>query len=255
MSIPKINIPIKFKRSDLWNSSALTRDPEITLSMSDRSDNYTIQLPLNMGNPGESLITSGYDSVYWGSPTISFYTTSHRSGINPSQGTLIYDTDLREVMIYKSTGWEVVGNGAGGGTTFLDTEFRVRDSLEQTKQLAFECANITAGTTRTITIPDRNINLNFASLMDQSTATTANPAFVGLGLTEPGGSSSVLLASPALAADYTLTLPDAAGANGSIVKTTDAKIDKIHKLGLWGDYQSNGLHRNRGLCPSKWTKP
>jgi hypothetical protein len=40
--------------------------------------------------------------------------------------------------------------------TFLDSNFRVQDDGDNTKQLAFECSGITTGTTRTMTVPDNS---------------------------------------------------------------------------------------------------
>lgn len=42
---------------------------------------------------------------------------------------------------------------------FLDSVFRIQDNVDPTKQAAFELAGLTAGTTRTITVPDANITL------------------------------------------------------------------------------------------------
>ncbi len=46
-----------------------------------------------------------------------------------------------------------------GGTTFADDEFRVQGSADATKQLAFEVDGLTTATTRTVTMPDTNVNL------------------------------------------------------------------------------------------------
>jgi hypothetical protein len=40
--------------------------------------------------------------------------------------------------------------------TFSDSAFRVQDNGDATKQLAFECSNISTATTRTMTVPDEN---------------------------------------------------------------------------------------------------
>jgi len=45
----------------------------------------------------------------------------------------------------------------GGGTTeFADNVFRVNDNSDATKQLAFECSEISGSTTRTMTVPNEN---------------------------------------------------------------------------------------------------
>lgn len=44
-------------------------------------------------------------------------------------------------------------------TVFSDSVFRIQDNGDATKQLAFEASSIATGTTRTITMPDSNVNL------------------------------------------------------------------------------------------------
>lgn len=45
------------------------------------------------------------------------------------------------------------------GPTFSDSEFRVNDNTDATKQIAFEASGITTGTVRTITMPDQDLTL------------------------------------------------------------------------------------------------
>ena len=47
----------------------------------------------------------------------------------------------------------------GGGSTFADDVFRIQDNADATKQLAFEVSAITTATTRTVTMPDANVDL------------------------------------------------------------------------------------------------
>lgn len=52
---------------------------------------------------------------------------------------------------------------AGGGTTFADNVFRVQDNVDATKEIAIEASAITTGTTRTITMPDANVDLTLVA--------------------------------------------------------------------------------------------
>lgn len=53
---------------------------------------------------------------------------------------------------------------AGGGSTFVDSAFRITGSSDATKRIAFEAdTSITTGTTRTVTIPDKNGTLAMTS--------------------------------------------------------------------------------------------
>ncbi len=49
---------------------------------------------------------------------------------------------------------------AGAGPTFADDVFRVQDNADLTKQVAFQASGITTATTRTITVPDKNLTLD-----------------------------------------------------------------------------------------------
>jgi hypothetical protein len=46
-----------------------------------------------------------------------------------------------------------------GGSDFSDSTFRISDNTTSTKKIAFEASGISASTTRTITMPDEDINL------------------------------------------------------------------------------------------------
>lgn len=47
----------------------------------------------------------------------------------------------------------------GGSSTFLDSSFRIQDDGDNTKQIAFQASGISTGQTRTITMPDFNVDL------------------------------------------------------------------------------------------------
>jgi hypothetical protein len=89
-------------------------------------------------------------------------------------------------------------NGAtetlGGGTTvFLDTAFRIQDDGDTSKQLAFQISGLTTSTTRTITMPDANVNLadvNNAVLVGGSRAFTANQSVGGFKFTSLAAGTS-----------------------------------------------------------------
>jgi hypothetical protein len=68
---------------------------------------------------------------------------------------------------------------ASAPTVFSDSAFRIQDNGDATKQLAFEVSAITTGTTRTITMPDSDLNLgtgiggSFANATLSNLGTTA----------------------------------------------------------------------------------
>lgn len=63
-------------------------------------------------------------------------------------------------------------------TVFPDDTFRIQDDADATKEIAFQASGITTGTTRTITVPDQNIDLtpgtgSFATEAEGNLAATA----------------------------------------------------------------------------------
>lgn len=72
--------------------------------------------------------------------------------------------------------------GAAAASEFSDAVFRITDNVDSTKKIAFEASGISTATTRTITMPDANVNLadvNNAVLVDGSRAFTADQSMGG----------------------------------------------------------------------------
>ena len=64
--------------------------------------------------------------------------------------------------------------GSSGPTTFDDSTFRIYNNGDNTKKIAFDASSITTGTTRTITMPNSNINLgNLANTTLSNLGTTS----------------------------------------------------------------------------------
>ena len=73
-------------------------------------------------------------------------------------GTWVYQStvDLRGF-----TGSTATGGGIGGSETeFSDSQFRVFNNTESTKKVAFDVSGVTAGNTRTLTVPDKDVDLD-----------------------------------------------------------------------------------------------
>lgn len=76
--------------------------------------------------------------------------------------------------------------GSVVASTALDGTFRIKNTADNTKQIAFSAASITTSTTRTITMPDANVDLGkigSAIQKDGSVAFTANQPMGGFKLT------------------------------------------------------------------------
>jgi hypothetical protein len=178
-----VTLPVELQLQDNYKTVNSVKK-SITITAPPLGNNYTMVLPVDMGLQGEVLQSSGNGSMSWESMNIPTYTTVNRLAWVPTvSGALVYDSDLGTVMMWNGGGWITVGAGSGENT-FADNLFRITDNTTPTKQLAFECSNITPATTRTITVPDRDFSLNYASLMDQSVATTSMPTFANLSTVE-----------------------------------------------------------------------
>lgn len=75
---------------------------------------------------------------------------------------------------------------AGGSSEFSDDLFRIQDDGDPTKEIAFQASAIAAGTTRTISMPNADVNLaevNTSIQQNGSRAFTANQPMGGFKLT------------------------------------------------------------------------
>ncbi len=68
--------------------------------------------------------------------------------------TSIEELDLRGLLPALQA-----GGGSLAGSEFADNVFRIQDETDPTKELAFEVSGVTTATTRTITIPDEDVDL------------------------------------------------------------------------------------------------
>lgn len=123
-------------------------------------------------------------------------------------GFLIYQMNLRHQVAASGT-WTSISNldlrglfpsvVAGGGTVcsteFADNDFRIFDEGDSTKEIAFEASAITTATTRTITMDDRDIDMDAVPDSFPTDSGTGTPS-AGI-LTITGGSGISTSASGA----------------------------------------------------------
>lgn len=136
----------------------------------------------------------------------------------------------------------------GGSTSFADNVFRVVDNGDATKQIAFEASSIATGTTRTITMPNTNVNLgdiaaNRSDIDDLRTLSGTSDGDTDLGSFTGSTIPDNVAVKPALqaletaleslpdpmeykgnwaASTNTPTLADGVGNNGDVYYVTDA---------------------------------
>ena len=114
------------------------------------------------------------------------------------------------------------GQGAFGGSEFADNVFRIQDDGDDTKEVAFQVSGITTGTTRTITVPDSDLDLanlptsaektvlgntSGTNTGDESSATTSAEGIVELATTAETttGTDTGRAVTPDALADSTFT--------------------------------------------------
>jgi hypothetical protein len=92
-------------------------------------------------------------------------------------------TDLADAEFIAADKFGVTsGAGVVTGKTFLDTDFRIQDDGDTSKQLAFQVSGITTGTTRTLTVPDADVTITtFAGTLLDDANQGAAQTTLGLG--------------------------------------------------------------------------
>lgn len=95
---------------------------------------------------------------------------------SPQNGELYYNTTSNVFRKYENGSWMNLSTSV---STFSDSAFRVQDNADATKQMAFEVSAITTGTTRTVTMPDSNVNLGLIATALQSVSQDTAPQLGG----------------------------------------------------------------------------
>lgn len=138
---------------------------------------------------------------------------------NANSGDLLLSVDGSDNLTYNGA---VVATGATG--TFQDSTFSIYDNGDNTKLIAFQASGITTATTRTITMPDANVNLG--ALVNANIDAAAAIALSKLAVTTANRvllSDGSGLISPSSVTNTTLSYLDA---TSSIQTQLDARIAK-----------------------------
>jgi len=197
------------------------------------------------GGDGSLSYDSGTGVITYTGPSASevraHFSVATGSGLTYNSGTGEFGTSAipNAQLANSSITIGSTGVALGGSSTTLagltsvtstavvtnDGGFRVRNTADNTKQLAFSAAGITTGTTRTLTVPDANGTLALlgtnnaftgANTFTNSTGQTFRQAatqdgFVIQGRAGGTGSFAVTMTTATLSANRTVTFPDAAG--------------------------------------------
>ena len=142
------------------------------------------------GTASQVTVTNG-DGVA-GNPTISLPASGVTAGDYGSASAIPVVTVNAQGVITS-----VVNTAITSPTTFSDSDFRIQDNDDATKQLAFEVSGVATTATSTITVPNANINLGNLS----SVATTDSNTLSGTRNRILGGSYNDVSGTDVVAID------------------------------------------------------
>lgn len=138
---------------------------DVRLSLGVRSRTETA--PLGGDSAGDCYIVPGSPTGAFSGFTqnnVAWYDGTTWYEFTPVQGQTAYVNDDTAWVGYNGSSWGTIT----GGAEFADNVFRIQDNGDATKEVAFEVSGITTGATRTITMPDEDVDLG-----DLSTNTAA----------------------------------------------------------------------------------
>lgn len=115
-----------------------------------------------------------------------------------------------------------VDASAGTASDALDGTFTINNSTDQTKKIAFDAANIATATSRTITMPDANVNLGLVNTAVQSSEKGAANGVATLNALGKLSAAQV----PAIAISETFVVANIAARDALVIGTADGEVQK-----------------------------
>jgi len=207
-------------------------------------------LNVGIGAPALSFLTTGELNVVLGAGSGINYTSSESSNILISNDGVIGDDNVIRIGTQGSGAGEqdncfiagiygntvatpsmvvIDSNGELGTTSispineFQDSDFRIYDNGDNTKKIAFEASAISAGTVRTITMDDRDIDMDAVATTYSTDSTDATAAagtitIAGSGaVSTSGAGSTVTIASTSLVWNEVTGTSQAAAVNNGYI--------------------------------------
>lgn len=144
-----------FKQADVnLNDLLLKLEVKLGLSVIDRD----LNAPAGGESNGDCYIVGSAPSGAWASFSAGDVVILRDSvwyAVTPISGWGAYVEDEALPLVFNGSAWIQ----PPAGTEFSDSALRITDNADATKKIAFEASGIATGTTRTLTMPDRNLNL------------------------------------------------------------------------------------------------
>ena len=121
-----------------------------------------------------------FDDTYLGAKSSDPATDNDGDALNA--GDLYFNTSTNVLMVYSGSAWQAAAVSASGFVTLTgaetitnktvkDDSFFIVDQADVSKKLAFQASGIATSTTRTVTMPDQNVDLT------PNTGTYTSPGF------------------------------------------------------------------------------
>jgi len=150
-------------------------------TLNDQHGNVVVAGKVTVKLSGTSTLATVYESKTGAAITGSVITTGTDGSYLFWVDTADYSTTQAFRLVLET------GRGSGtntlddieifyGGDTPADNVFRIQDNLDRTKQIAFQASGISTGTTRTVTMPNKDI-----TLIDSSDAIVEGTAVLSTG--------------------------------------------------------------------------
>ena len=109
-----------------------------------------------------------FDDTYLGAKSSDPATDNDGDALNA--GDLYFNTSTNVLMVYSGSVWQAAAVSAAGFVTLTGTEtitnktvkddsFYIVDQADVSKKIAFQASGIATSTTRTVTMPDQNVDL------------------------------------------------------------------------------------------------
>lgn len=214
-----------------------TNAPVLANEGSDGIVQYFVKLQLS--------IATGYDDVFYhdnmrniipsgfnGDINYNWKVYPQASDIEIDKGTYGISIDESGVLVFyeglppgvnlaappRVTFYRYVGKFGAGSSEIAESEFAVYQDATPANRMVMNISAISGDSTRTITVPNQDVDLTHASNMNQDVSTTGTPSFTEISLT--ANANNIALTAPAgLVAGYGLALPPDAGSIGQVLAT------------------------------------
>jgi hypothetical protein len=154
--------------ADSLGNSLVNKYFQVVVALSLNTDGYPDQLLFNLpsgsyNNASDAFNdVSGYSNTSFPTGFKSIYLLGalvlKRGVLTLSNEAIAFGVNYIDLR-GKPLGTTSSGAGTSAISTFSDGDFAIFDDLDSTKIVKVQCSGITTGNTRTITIPDRNLDL------------------------------------------------------------------------------------------------